>query len=134
MTFVAGMCVLLVLGSAISPLRALGMIVVAGIVLLGVTSLIALVALCRYPRLWLRSLGVLATAAGIVFYLPIRVAFLARSSLDPFDAIEFFAEILGVVTFLGLLHLALFGVLMRSVVESRKRAESLKTKSLQGRV
>jgi hypothetical protein len=105
---------------------AAGIVFYAGMCGLGVTSLVALAALCRYPRLWLSSLGVLATAAGIVFYIPVRTVFHTPSSFDPVgDPFGIFAECLVVATYVGLLHLGLFLVLIGSVVEERKRRASV---------
>jgi hypothetical protein len=95
---------------------------VAGMCLLGVSSLVALAALWRYPRLWLTSLCVLGTAAGIMLYLPVREAFHRPSATEPaVDGFGIFAEFLIVGGWLGIFHLGLFLILIGLLVEEAKR-------------
>lgn len=95
------------------------MIYVAGMCALGVTSLVALALLCRYPRLWLMSLGVLATAASIVLYLPVRAVFHAPSGLG--DGFGIIAESLLFASLVGPVHLGLFLILVGLVMEEAKQ-------------
>ena len=87
---------------------------IAGMCVLAATSLAAIVLLLRHPRLWLLSLGVLATAAGLVLYLPIRTAFDANGDEFGFGI---FIEFLTIAAFVGLLHLGLFLILVGSAIE-----------------
>jgi hypothetical protein len=92
--------------------------------LLAPTCLIALVAWWFNPRLWWESIGVLVTGAGIVLYLPIRAAF------DP-QSVGFwlFAEFVVIGSCLGVMHLALLGVItllsIEKYLERRKAAQKL---------
>jgi hypothetical protein len=89
----------------------------------GLTSLVTLVVLCRYPRLWWVGLGPLATAAFVVLYLPVRGAFHRPSSFDSQgDAIGLAAEFLMVAGLVGLLHHGLFLVLLVAAIEAHDRA------------
>jgi hypothetical protein len=72
-------------------------------VMLGANSLVAVVMLWRYPRLWGPCIGVLATAAGIVLFLPIRLAFHVPSS--EFDGFDIAAEFMLIAGILGLIHI-----------------------------
>jgi hypothetical protein len=79
----------------------------------GPSSLIAIVMWWREPRLWWACLGILATATGVVLYLPVRVAFYTPSS--EFDGLGIFAEFmvfsgLAAVVHLGLLLAIQFAV------------------------
>jgi hypothetical protein len=92
-------------------------------ILFGLTSIVTLVVLCRYPRLWWVGMGPLATAAFIVLYLPVRVAFHEPSSFDSQgDAFGLAAEFLMVAGLVGLLHLLLFLVLLVAAIEAHDRA------------
>lgn len=95
-------------------------------VVLGPTVAIALYALWRQPQLWWASVGVLATGAVILLFLPVRSALHKPSGYDPVGdgfgiAIEFFAVLLTV----GSLHLVFFGVLVGfAIVAELKRGKA----------
>ena len=91
---------------------------------LGPTSLTAIVAVWRYPRLWWASVGVLATGAAIGFYQPI---FFALQTSFGFDWVSYY--VLG--GFLGVVHLASFGTVMLLLIEKaieRRKARGCEEK------
>lgn len=99
---------------------------VAGMCLLGITSIVAVVTLWCHPRQWRSCLGVWVTAAVMVLYLPVRVAYHTPSSFDPVgDGFGIFAEFLGVggVSALGHLFFVL-GIVATWLDEFQARAKA----------
>jgi hypothetical protein len=87
----------------------------------GPTSLVAILAWWWNPRLRWASIGVLASGAGIVLFLPIRTAFHTPSGagFDGFgghgclDGMEIWAEFLIVGGYLCVVHLgAMFAIIL----------------------
>jgi hypothetical protein len=96
--------------------------------ILAPTSLIAVAAWFRYPRVWWMSLCALATAAGIVLYLPIRTAFDPPGEIFGFLIVfEFliFGSLLGVVHMASILAIVL--LVVGEINEERKREAARKT-------
>ncbi len=78
---------------------------------LGPTSLTAIVAAWRYPQLGWASVGILATAAGIVFFRPIFFAFHTSRGWEILVPYFVLGGILGVV------HLGFFGYMVLMLIE-----------------
>ena len=88
----------------------------------GPTSLIGLAAWRRFPELWGAAVGLLATAFGIVFCIPIRFAIWPPSGMK-MDGVECFV----IIGSLAVVHLALFFtiglLLIEKLLEQRKSAK-----------
>ena len=85
--------------------------------MLAPTTTIALVALWRHPHLWRLSFGILATTAGILFYLPVRLTFFRAAGSDGFDGFGFFAEFIVLGGVLGTWNLVLTSMILLLVLE-----------------
>ena len=96
--------------------------IIVVICVLTVSSAVAVVALCRYPRLWLWSFGVLATATVIVL-LPwiLGTQFKPSGSEDYAFNFGFFFVCLYSAAYVGVFHLGFFLILIGSLIEERKR-------------
>ena len=102
----------------------MAVVLVAGMCFLAFTLLFTLCAFASNPRQWLLCLGVLATAAGIILYVPVRIALSDPSSYDPsWDGYAILGELLVVAGVVGPLHAGLFLILIGRVMEEAKIGE-----------
>lgn len=89
----------------------------------GATSFVAVMMTCRYRQLWLPTLGVGITAAGILLYFPIWTILLPALGLEPVDGFALIAGFMALTLILGSLHLCFFVPIVAALVDP-KRAEA----------
>jgi hypothetical protein len=83
--------------------------------LVGLTSLLSIVALWFRPGAWWASIGVLATGVGVMFFAPFTLAF--QMATSDFAGCGVPGEFLLLGGFVVLLHLLAFGTVALLAVE-----------------